>query len=199
MNKLAIGLRRDKCERNDGRYASTIFSGPETETGHSIRTLFDMSVASFSRITLDEANDALVAWGHKMGALHRGNQDAVCHGLFHGDKLVAVTAVSTLITPSVGGELPSLTRENCCELSRLCAERSGLCRVAIRLWREFVFPSLGYEYAISYQDSDLHSGSTYRFDGWHRAHYSRSGNDSRSGRKGRNKWVWVWPCSRFKE
>lgn len=157
-------------------------------------TLFDMSVASFKPIDMGKANDALLAWGHKMGILHRGNQQAVCHGLFHGDKLVALTMVSTLITPSVGGSLPLLDRDNCCELSRLCAERPGLCRVAIRLWREFVFPSLGYSYAISYQDSDLHSGNTYRFDGWRRAHRSRSGNDTRSGRKGRDKWVWVWPA-----
>lgn len=161
-------------------------------------TLFDMSVASFVPITLDRANDSLIAWGHKMGPLHRLQHDAICHGLLHGDKLVALTIVSTLITPSIGGDLPFLTRANCCELSRLCAERSGLCRVALRLWREFVFPSLGYKYTISYQDSDVHSGNTYRFDGWHRAHHSRSGNDARTGRKGRNKWIWVWPCPQVK-
>jgi antitoxin VapB len=155
-------------------------------------SLFDMSVASFRPIPLSEANDALCKWQHKMGALHRGNQGAVCHGLFHGEKLVAVTTVSTLIAPRVGGGLIELTRQNCCELSRLCAERSGLCRVAIRLWREFVFPALGYQFAISYQDADLHSGNTYRFDGWRRAAYARSGKDTRSQRPGRNKWVWIW-------
>ena len=49
-----------------------------------------------------------------------------------------------------------------------------------------------YTHAISYQDADLHNGDTYRFDGWKREGYSSSGNDSRSGRKGRNKWIWVW-------
>lgn len=168
---------------------------PDPEHGVILRreTLFDVSVASFSRITLDEANSGLVAWKHKMGALNRPFQEAICHGLFHEDKLVAITTMSTLIPEGMGGELPSLNRENCCELSRLCAERPGLCRVALRLWREFVFPSLGYKYAISYQDSDLHSGNTYRFDGWHRAHHSSSGTDARSGKRGRNKWIWVWP------
>lgn len=162
-----------------------------------MKTLFDLSIVSFSKIELDEANDALLRWGHKMGALHRGNQGAICHGVFHGDELVAVTTVSTLIASVVGGGLSQLTRENTCELSRLCADRNGLCRVALRLWREFVFPTSGYEYAISYQDADLHSGNTYRFDGWHRAAYARSGTDTRSGRPGRNKWVWVWPASDF--
>lgn len=157
------------------------------------RTLFDCSLVSFSRITLREANEHLVLWGHKMGPLHRGNQGSVCFGLFHREEIVAVTCTSHLISQVVGGGLASLRRENCCELSRLCAQRSGLCRVAIRLWREFVFPSLGFDYAISYQDADAHNGHTYRFDGWVRAAFARSGVDTRSGRVGRNKWVWVWP------
>jgi antitoxin VapB len=65
----------------------------------------------------------------------------------------------------------------------------------IRLWREFVFPALGVPFAISYQDADMHSGRTYRFDGWERSPMiSRSGSDARSGRQGRRKWVWVWPA-----
>ncbi len=149
-------------------------------------------IITFEPIRLDVANKHLSEWGHKMGPLHRGNQDATCHGLYFGADVVAVTTVSSLIAPNVGGGLINLTRENCCELSRLCAARTGLCRVAIRLWREFVFPALGYEFAISYQDADLHNGNTYRFDGWRREAYARSGTDTRSGRPGRNKWVWVW-------
>lgn len=152
-------------------------------------------IASFEPITLTRANEKLVEWGHKMGPLHRGNQNATCHGLFSSTELVAVTTVSTLITPCAAGG--RLTREDTCELSRLCAARPGLCRVALRLWREFVFPHLGYKNALSYQDADIHSGNTYRFDGWTRIAYSRSGTDPRGnggdGRKGRNKWLWVWP------
>lgn len=160
--------------------------------------LFDLSVCRFAAIDLDSANECLARWGHQMGPLNRGNQGAICHGLFHGDRLVAVTTVSTLIASCVGGGLKMLTRNNCCELSRLCAERSGLCRVILRLWREFVFPELRWEFVISYQDADLHSGNTYRFDGWRRVAYARSGVDTRSGRPGRNKWVWVWPASEWK-
>jgi hypothetical protein len=31
-----------------------------------------------------------------------------------------------------------------------------------------------------------------RFDGWRRVGFSRSGIDQRSGRRGRNKWIWLW-------
>lgn len=117
----------------------------------------------------------------------------------HNGQIVAVATSSSLIRECVGGGLKHLTRQNTIELSRLCAARSGLCRVMIRLWREFVFPQLGYEYAISYQDADLHTGNTYRFDGWKREARSRSGTDSRSGRKGRDKWIWVWTNNKPKE
>lgn len=66
--------------------------------------------------------------------------------------------------------------------------------MALRLWREFVFPGLGVPIVISYQDADLHNGNTYRFDGWERIGYARAGgDDSRSGRKARNRWIWAWP------
>lgn len=148
---------------------------------------------TFEPISLAEANSCLVKWGHKMGPLERGNQGAECYALTHERRPVAVATASSLIRERVGGGLGFLTRENCMELSRLCAERKSLCRVALRLWREFVFPSLGAPYAISYQDADLHNGNTYRFDGWQRAAYSSSGTDSRSGKQGRKKWIWVWP------
>jgi hypothetical protein len=149
-------------------------------------------LVTFEEIDLAAANECLVAWGHKMGPLERGNQAGVHYALCHDGRPVAVAMTSTLIRERVGGGLGHLTRENTCELSRLCAHRAGLCRVALRLWREFVFPATGYEYAISYQDADIHNGNTYRFDGWTREAFSRSGTDSRSGRRGRKKWIWVW-------
>ena len=147
----------------------------------------------FDSISIEEANGLLIEWGHKMGPLHRGNQGALCHALTHEWDPVAVTMASNLIAPVVGGGCDWMTRENTIELARLCARRPGLCRVALRLWREFVFPLLGYEYAVSYQDADLHNGNTYRFDGWQRVGRSRSGTDTRSGRPGRDKWIWQWP------
>lgn len=150
-------------------------------------------IASFSETTLDHANELLIEWGHKMGPLHRGNQGATCYVLMYIDKPVAITTASNLISPVVGGGARYMTRENTIELSRLCASGKHLCRVALRLWREFVFPLMDYDYAVSYQDADLHNGNTYRFDGWQRVARSKSGPDTRSGRPGRDKWIWQWP------
>ena len=149
-------------------------------------------IASLIAIDLPDANALLVQWGHKMGPLNRPNGYVRCQALLHHDEPIAVATTSSLIRETVAG-CPDLNRENCIELSRLCAARSGLCRVMLRLWRELVFPTLGFACAVSYQDADMHSGNTYRFDGWTRVAYSRSGTDTRSGRKGRNKWIWVWP------
>ena len=145
-------------------------------------------LVSFERISEAELNRCLVAWEHKMGPLHRPMHKPDCYGLMHHGVIVGVIASSSLIPP----ELCGLTRENTIEVSRLCAVRYGLCRVVLRLWREFVFPTMGYEYAISYQDEALHTGNTYRFDGWRVLTRTRSGTDQRSGRKGRQKTVWVW-------
>ena len=148
---------------------------------------------AFDNIDLAQANELLERWQHKMGPLKRGNQGAVCHALFFEEQPVAITTASNLIASRVGGGMVHLTRDNTIELSRLCAARPGLCRVMLRLWREFVFPALSYDFAVSYQDADLHTGNTYRFDGWYRAAFAHSGTDTRSGRLGRDKWVWVWP------
>ena len=151
-------------------------------------------LAEYGAIDLDDANKCLVKWEHKMGPFHRDPRgDYWCHGLFHRDEIIAVTITATIIAPTVGGEhgLP-LSRENTIELARLCAGRPHICRLGVRMWRELFFPELGIPYAISYQDADIHSGATYRTDGWKRIGFSHSGPDRRSGKKGRNKWVWMW-------
>lgn len=139
-------------------------------------------IASFEAVPLADANALLTRWGHKMGPCLRGNSLGWSHALMHEGQPVAVTVTASLIRERVGGAA-ELTRDNTIELARLCAVRGGLCRVAIRLWREFVFPALGYANAISYQDADLHNGNTYRFDGWKRLpKIAHSGKDTRSGR-----------------
>lgn len=149
---------------------------------------------AFDSIPLDVANDCLTRWGHRMGPVCRPMGALTQHALLLEGAPVAVVTTSTLIRQNVGGGLHHLTRANTVELSRLCADRPGLCRVALRLWREFVFPALGYPSAISYQDADLHTGNTYRFDGWRRLAFARAGGkDPRSGRVPRDKWVWAWP------
>lgn len=145
----------------------------------------------FCQIGRGALNERLLAWGHRMGPVRRPT-GGWSHGLFHDDELVAVVATDTLIRPRVAG----LTRQEAIELSRLCAARPDLSRVALRLWRAFVFPALcqrhGFCWAISYQDAHAHSGNLYRFDGWTRLATSRSGTDSRSGRRGRSKVIWGW-------
>lgn len=149
----------------------------------------------FDAVGLPVANAYLETWGHRMGPLNRPMNGDLAHALVHRDVgPVVILTTSTLIRDGVGGGLGHLNRSNTIELSRLCAARPGLSRLGIRMWREFVFPALGYPFAISYQDADMHSGNTYRFDGWGRSpQKSHSGSDSRSGRQGRDKWVWVWP------
>lgn len=155
---------------------------------------------TFEPITRDEANALLLQWGHAMGPMERGNVSCDVHyALKHEGKPVGVAMAATLVREVVGGGNRELTRANTIELARLCAERPGLCRVVLRLWREFVFPALGYDVAISYQDADMHSGNTHRFDGWTRIGFSSSGTDSRSGRKGRRKWIWSWRMPAGKE
>ena len=156
-------------------------------------SLIDGVGVCWRAIPAEDANRALIAWDHKMGAIRRPCfADVATHGLLHDGRLVAVACTAGLIRPTVAGAA-WLTRENAVELARLCAERPGLCRVALRLWREFTWPTFGRAYAVSYQDADLHTGNVYRFDGWQRVSYSASGTDTRSGRPGRRKWVWVWP------
>lgn len=157
-------------------------------------SLLDCAGVVWRSTTIDEANAALVAWQHKMGPMNRPDYgDLTARGLYHDGTLVAVTCTAGLVRSAVGN-CPWLTRGNAIEFARLCAVRPGLCRVALRLWREFTFPGMGIDYAVSYQDADIHTGNVYRFDGWARVAFNKGGStDQRTGRVGRNKYVWVWP------
>jgi len=152
----------------------------------------------FDQIDLSVANDCLQTWGHLMGPINRPMNGSVvsgggdtAHGLVLDGVLQAVTVTSTLIRENVA-QHPEMTRENTIELSRLCSLSPHLCRVALRLWRESVFRPLRYRFAISYQDLDRHTGNTYRLDGWKVIARSRSGTDTRSGRPGRRKAIWMF-------
>lgn len=150
---------------------------------------------SFDTISADELNWCLRRWGHKMGELRRPEEYGFwAQALRHNGRMVAVTAANTLIRETCAG---ILTREQAVELSRVCAERPDLCRAVVRIWREFVFPPLcearGFSWAVSYQDSAIHGGNLYRFDGWVKVGRFRSGGvDPRTGRKGRSGFVWGW-------
>lgn len=150
-------------------------------------------IAHLAAIELSDLNAALVAWGHRIGPWKRPALGREWfHGLHHNGTLVAVTATARLIPAATAG----LSRDEACELGRVCAARPHLCRPMVRLWREFVFPALcarqGWRWAISYQDAVIHSGSLYRHDGWVRIGTSNSGPDARSGKRGRRKVIWGW-------
>jgi antitoxin VapB len=157
-------------------------------------------LVSFDQIELVDANKLLVEFGHKMGPLNRGNQGAWCFAMFHNDEPVGVVTASWLIGRHLGGCDRKWNRDNTLELSRLAAARSGLCRVVLRAWREFVLPAIaeqnGFIAAASYQDTDQHTGNTYRFDGWKKIGKSSSGTDTRSCRPGRKKAIWLWELDR---
>lgn len=135
---------------------------------------------TFEPITRDELNAHLILWRHKMGEIRHPTR-GWSHGLRHEGRLLAVAG---------------LTRHDAIELSRLCAAKPDLCRVALRLWRSFVFPAIaaarGCRWAVSYQDAVFHSRNLYRFDGWVTLGRSRGGTDSRFGRRGRRKVIWGW-------
>lgn len=148
---------------------------------------------SFDTIDRAELNNCLRTWGHKMGPWERPDFGDDClHGLRHHGELVGVTAAAGMISPATCG----LSRAHAFELGRVCAARRDICRVVIRIWREFVFPAIckanGWQWVISYQDAVLHSGDLYRFDGWVRLGRSNSGTDQRSGKRGRRKVIWGW-------
>lgn len=163
----------------------------------SVRHLLIDPLISFDLIDEEALNRCLVDWGHKMGPLHRPPQYGFgAHGMRHNGELVAVTAWSSLIRENCAGMI-FLPRETTTELSRVCAIRPNLCRAALRLWREFALPSIRnarkHEWAVSYQDAHLHSGDLYRNDGWVKLGKFRSGGfDPRTGRKGRDGFVWGW-------
>lgn len=154
---------------------------------------------SFELIKRDAANACLVAWGHKMGPNNRPEfGKPVDFGMRHNGELVAVVCSDQLIRPTC-----KLDRSRAFELSRLCASTPHLCQPALRLWREFAFPVIcrawGTTWAISYQDARRHRGGIYRWDGWGRLGWSRSGTDKRSACGTvavRNKVIWGWTADR---
>lgn len=149
-------------------------------------------ILHLEQIDNDVADAALIRWKHRMGPCRRPMGTLVSHGLFAHGQLCALTVTADLVAPTCAG----LRRDQAIELARLCADRADLCRVMLRIWREFVFPAFGHAWAVSYQDEALHSGNTYRFDGWQKmAEKQSSGPDARSNRQGRVKTVWGWPRS----
>lgn len=141
-------------------------------------------IVTFDAVSIADGNQLLTKWGHKMGPMNRPVGIQQAHALLHNGKPVAVCMTADLVRETVG-EANFLNRKNCVELARLCAEDGDWNCVLLRLWRLAIFPCFGREYAVSYHDAKLHTEDLYRFDGWEKVGYSRSGTDTRSVRKGR--------------
>jgi antitoxin VapB len=155
-------------------------------------------IAHIEAIDRAELNRLLSKWEHKMGPMTRPSYAIEAHhALFEHGTPVALTATGEPIGQVVGST--GIRRDQCVELTRLCAVRRDLCRPMLRLWREMIFPHVaaahGRDIAVSYQDESLHTGDTYRFDGWLLIGTSASGTDRRSGRPGRKKKIWAWPTA----
>lgn len=156
-------------------------------------------LVSFDLISREELNDRLVAWGHRHGPVLRPEyRKPIDFGLRHRGELVAVVAADTLIRETCG-----FTRRDAFELSRICAARPDLCRVALRLWRELALPEIVKAWAtpwtISYQDAARHRGDLYRFDGWVKLGFTRSGSDARAQdatARVKQRVIWGWTQDR---
>jgi hypothetical protein len=76
-------------------------------------------IIHLEQIDLAEANRALAAWQHRIGACHRPNAAILAHGIFAHGNVAAVTVTASLISEKVSG----LSRDQALELARLCAAR----------------------------------------------------------------------------
>jgi antitoxin VapB len=154
-------------------------------------------IAHLEAVDRSVANRLLTDWGHKMGPIRRPNFAIDAHHVLFSHGLPVALASSGETVREVVGRT-GIRREQCVELVRLCASRRDLRRVMLRLWREMVFPDVarahGRDLAVSYQDRALHTGDTYRFDGWLAIGKGGGGGpDSRSGAPGRKMTIWAWP------
>lgn len=147
------------------------------------------ALVSLEPAPLPEARRLLRQWAHRHGPLRRPTRTDAHVLRAHGAPVAVV--MSEIVHPPVAG---ALYREDAIELARLACADPSWSRVALRLWREAVFPMYRRPWAVSYQDTTIHRGDLYRFDGWVRlARRTRPGRDRRSGRPpGDAKAIWGW-------
>lgn len=128
--------------------------------------LLTVPVAGVLPITPDEANDHLVAWGHKLGPVNRPFR-MEAWALEVDGRPVVVAVSASAVSDTVAG----FRRTEVVELARQCAAPgcAWANRVMLRLWREVLAPRWDcwpVKAAISYSKNGMHKGDLYRFDGW---------------------------------
>jgi len=158
-------------------------------------------LVAFDRIDDADADAALVAWGHWLGACSRpfGRQS---FGLHLHSQLVAVAVSASTVNARCGG----YDRGEVVELARLVSrpDCAWATRVCLRLWRELAPAAWGKAYwpvraCVSYANAIRHTGDVYRFDGWRRVADVAGGNPGvdtawKRPRKAAKepKSVWAW-------
>lgn len=149
--------------------------------------------------SIDDANDLLVAWGHRLGPCNRpfGQIGYVLE--FLGVPVSVAISAST-VSDTVAG----FRRMDVVECARQCSDpaESWASRIMIRLWRQVCAPKWPYwpvKAGISYSKNSMHSGNLYRFDGWEKvsddcgfvsgSNYGRGVEDYPAAGK---KTLWIW-------
>jgi hypothetical protein len=151
-------------------------------------------------MSVDEANDLLVAWGHRLGRCERPFHSEA-YALELDSRPLAVAISASAVSNTVAG----YRRQEVVELARLGRhpDASWVLRVMIRLWRETLAPrwaSWPVRAAISYSKNTDVRGDIYRFDGWTKVRddCGSSGGGAWSRKRYRGdaahgpKTLWVW-------
>lgn len=159
--------------------------------------LIDLPLIGVYPVDIGKANEMLVAWGHKLGAVNRPfRQEAYALEL---NGLMISIAVSASAVNHAGG----YRRNEIVELARLASCEPWANRVMLRLWRQICAPMWAcwpVKAAISYSHNAMHTGNLYRFDGW-RAIKTDCGSSGGGGWSRKRcsgdvvngkKTLWVW-------
>ena len=130
--------------------------------------LLEVPILGLMPYDVGKANEILVAWGHRLGEIHRpfGMQAFV---LEHQTEPISVAVSASIVSATV----TEYRRGEVVECARLCSapDATWATRVMLRLWREACAPLWPYwpvKAAISYSQNAWHDGGIYRHDGWER-------------------------------
>lgn len=170
----------------------------KTDHDGSARLVPPHRLLDLSLIRNEEADEALVAWGHWLGKCNRpfGRESYGLH--VDGLGLVAVAVSASTVNKTCAG----FPRGEVVELARLCSrpDQRWATRPMLRLWREVAAPRWPHwptRAFVSYSDATRHTGDIYRFDGWTRVAETRGGTTGKNAGWSRAKRiapkvVWAW-------
>lgn len=166
------------------------------------RPLFDLSLVGLHRCSLQDANNCLSDWKHKLGPCRRPFLNEAFM-LVWREQPIATAISSSVISSTVAG----YTRQEVVELSRLCTHPAyaWASRIMVRLWREVcapLWPCWNILAAVSYSQNVHHSGNLYRFDGWEKVSddagssgggtWSTKRQDHHPANGKKTLWVWTY-------